>query len=77
MNPNNSAVQKDDLIKLLIQCRTERNLSLAKVAKAVKISIVAVSNIERGIAKPRRTTRLRIVMFLQRHGYFPKEQEAA
>jgi transcriptional regulator with XRE-family HTH domain len=71
---NNTA--EDDLTKLLVQCRTERNLTLAQVAKIAKISTVALSNIERGIAKPRRTTRLRLVTFLQRHGYFAKEVAA-
>lgn len=68
MNPNTEA----DLIKLLVECRTERGLSLAQVAKAIKISTVALSNIERGLSKPRRTTRLRLEQFLRKHGYFPK-----
>lgn len=76
MNPNENSTEQDDLIALLVQCRTERQLSLAQVAKAVKISTVALSNIERGKAKPRRTTRLRLVNFLQRHNYFPKQAAA-
>jgi transcriptional regulator with XRE-family HTH domain len=67
---------QDDLTKLLVECRTERSLTLAQVAKAVKISTVALANIERGLSKPRRTTRLRLVQFLQKHGYFPKLEAA-
>lgn len=65
-----------DLIRLLVQCRTERRLTLIDVAKALKMSVGAISNLERGMAKPRRTTRLKLENFLRKHGYFPKMQEA-
>lgn len=63
---------EDDLVTLLIQCRSERDLSLEDVAKVIRISIKGLSNIERKLSKPRRTTRLRIETFLRKHGYFPK-----
>jgi len=51
---------------------------MAKVAKATKLSQKAISKIERGeTVVPRRTTRVRLVQFLNKHGYFPKEAEAA
>jgi transcriptional regulator with XRE-family HTH domain len=68
---------RDELPELLILCRSERNMSLADVAKAVRLSVPAIADIERGVSKPRRTTRLRIVNFLRKHGYFPKAEAAA
>lgn len=66
-----------ELIDLLVRCRAERCLSLAKVARAVKLSPRAISKIERGeTVVPRRTTRLRIVQFLNKHGYFPRDAAA-
>jgi transcriptional regulator with XRE-family HTH domain len=73
---NKQTAEAEDLINLLVQCRTDRKLSLAQVAKAVRISTVGLSNIERGVSKPRRTTRLRIVNFLQKHGYYVKQAAA-
>jgi DNA-binding XRE family transcriptional regulator len=66
-----------DIPSLLIQCRTERCLSLEDVARVVRISRQALAQIERGRTKPHRTTELRIVQFLNKHGYFPKTSEAA
>lgn len=67
----------DDLIKMLIQCRADREITLENVAKAVGVTTKAISNIERGMAKPRRTTRLRLEQFLARHGYFLKKEVLA
>jgi DNA-binding XRE family transcriptional regulator len=66
-----------DLPQLLIQCRTDRCLSLEDVAKVVKISRQALAQIERGRTRPRLTTERRIVQFLNKHGYFPNTEAAA
>lgn len=66
-----------ELAEMLVRCRSERSLSLAQVARAVKLSPRAVSMIERGEHVPRRTTRLKVVAFLEKHGYFPKSEVAA
>jgi transcriptional regulator with XRE-family HTH domain len=70
MKTGNTETQ--ELIQLLVQCRTERNLTIPVVAKALKMSTGAISNIERGIGKPRRTTLAKLAEFLRKHGYFPK-----
>ncbi|MCI0352844.1 MAG: helix-turn-helix transcriptional regulator [Acidobacteriales bacterium] len=72
-----STSKNGDLIRLLIQCRSERDISLTEVARAIRVTPAAVSNIESGKSKPRRTTRLKLEEFLRRHGYFPKVEEAA
>jgi transcriptional regulator with XRE-family HTH domain len=61
-----------ELIQLLVQCRTERNLTIPDVAKALNMSTGSISNIERGVGKPRRTTIAKLEQFLRKHGYFPK-----
>jgi transcriptional regulator with XRE-family HTH domain len=65
-----------ELIQLLIQCRTERGLTQPDVARSLRLSVATISNIENGVAKPRPTTRLKLVQFLRKHGYFPKEEAA-
>jgi DNA-binding XRE family transcriptional regulator len=64
--------EKDDLPALLLQCRADRNLTLDEVAKAVGLTKKCLSDIERGISKPRRANRLRLEDFLRKHNYFPK-----
>lgn len=59
----------------LVRCRTNQDLSLHEVGRAVGLSVAALSNIERGLARPRRTTRLRLVAFLEKHGYEVAEEE--
>jgi transcriptional regulator with XRE-family HTH domain len=67
--------QENDLSKLLERCRAERRLSLDEIAKAVGTSRQALSNIERGLSRPRRPLRYRLVEFLRKHGYFPKPED--
>jgi transcriptional regulator with XRE-family HTH domain len=67
---------RSDVPNLLLRCRSERNLSLEEVGNAVGLSKRQVANIELGISKPRRTTRMRIEIFLRKHGYFPKPEAA-
>jgi transcriptional regulator with XRE-family HTH domain len=69
-----SKTYRSDVPDLLLRCRSERNLSLKEVGKAVGLSDRQVANIELGISKPRRTTRMRIEAFLRKHGYFPKPE---
>lgn len=76
--PKTFEVDKEHLGSLLLRCRAERKLSLEQVAKALRLSQTAVSQIERGVTKnPNRSSRLRIVQFLNKHGYFPKTEAAA
>lgn len=65
-----------DLQQLILQCRTERGLSLVEMAKQVRLSPAGLSKIERGKAKPNRTTEARLVAFLRKHGYFAKQEAA-
>lgn len=65
-----------ELIQLLVQCRTERGLTLPDIAKTLRLSVGTLSNIERGVANPRRTTRLKLEQFLRKHGYFLKQEAA-
>lgn len=68
----------DDLVRLLVRCRVDRKMTLTHVARAIGMSVGAISQIERSRTKPNRTTRLKLEDFLRRHGYFPKtDQEAA
>lgn len=53
--------------------RTERGLSMREVGAAVGVSKATISNIERGIFKPRRTTLLRLVEYLREQGYEVRE----
>jgi transcriptional regulator with XRE-family HTH domain len=62
-----------DLASLLFLCRTEKHLSLEEVGQAVGLSRKGVSNIERNLSIPRRTTRARLEAFLLERGYVPKE----
>jgi transcriptional regulator with XRE-family HTH domain len=64
-----------DLASLLVQCRADRNLTIDDLAKELQLSAGAVSNIERGIAIPRRMTRVKIETYLRNQGYL-KEQVA-
>jgi transcriptional regulator with XRE-family HTH domain len=66
----------DELAKMVLECRTEKELSLTKMAKALRMSAAGLSKIERGKVKPNRTTTSRLVAFLNRHGYFPKQEAA-
>jgi DNA-binding XRE family transcriptional regulator len=63
-----------ELSQLILQCRTERNLSLSEMAKQVHLSATGLSKIERKKVKPNRTTEGRLVAFLRKHGYFPKQE---
>lgn len=63
---------QNEFASLVVKCRTERGLSLAQMAKALRMSAAGLSKIERGKVKPNRTTEARITAFLNRHGYFPK-----
>jgi transcriptional regulator with XRE-family HTH domain len=62
-----------DLRGALIDCRATLELSLREVGEAVGLSQAAVSNIERGLAQPRRTTRIRLLAFLRQRGYTVEE----
>lgn len=73
---SDTARHRNELATLLLRCRTERKMTLEQVAKAVGITKKTVSNIERRLFSPRRTTRLRLVEFLRKHGYFPKSEAA-
>jgi transcriptional regulator with XRE-family HTH domain len=70
---NTETIDTTELINLLIQCRAERSLTIPDVAKALKMSTGSISNIERGVGKPRRTTIAKLEQFLRKHGYFPKK----
>jgi transcriptional regulator with XRE-family HTH domain len=69
--------QTESLGNLLLKCRTARDLSLEDVARALKLSLGAISMIERGKSKPRRTTRAKLEAFLAKYGYLPKGKAAA
>ena len=64
-----------DVAEALLACRSTHELTLRDVAEQVGLSVTAVSNIERGVAKPRRSTRARLLEFLRERGY--RVQEAA
>jgi transcriptional regulator with XRE-family HTH domain len=68
--------KENEIGKLLLACRTERTLTLQDVAKILGMSIGALSNIERGLARPHRANRAKIEAFLRKHGYFPKAEAA-
>ncbi|HEV1286514.1 MAG TPA: helix-turn-helix domain-containing protein [Bryobacteraceae bacterium] len=53
----------------LIDCRARHFLTLEDVASAVGVSRASISNIERRICQPKRTTRLLLVEFLRKRGY--------
>ena len=61
---------------LLLRCRGERSLSLQAVGDAIGLSKKGVADIELGLSRPRRATRVRIEAFLRKHGYFPKSEAA-
>jgi ribosome-binding protein aMBF1 (putative translation factor) len=63
--------ERDELAKMVFECRNQKGLSLMQMAKALKLSAAGLSKIERGKVKPNRTTEARIVAFLNRHGYYP------
>lgn len=77
MSANPTPQMQFDLRQALLVCRTDYQLSLDFVGKHVGLTKAAVANIERGISRPRRTTRLRIVRFLEERGYAVKDEEAA
>lgn len=67
---------KDELPELLLQCRTERNLTLEDVGSSIGVSKQTVSSFETRRTQLRRTNRMRLVHFLRKHGYFPKTEAA-
>lgn len=66
-----------NLSQLILRYRTDSGDSLAAMAEKVQLSAAGLAKIERGKAKPNRTTELRIVEFLQKHGYFVKQEAVA
>lgn len=73
---NAKQTELPELIQMLIRCRAERDLTMAQVAKSLKMSQGAISNLETGKAKLRRTTAIRIETFLRKQGYFAKSEAA-
>lgn len=69
--------KQDELPDLLLRCRSDRRLTLQDVADAIGVSKQAVSSFEARKSRLRRTTKLRLVEFLRKHGYFAKVTEAA
>jgi transcriptional regulator with XRE-family HTH domain len=67
---------KLDLREALLVCRTDHQLTLDFIGQRIGITKAAVAAIERGISRPRRTTRLRLVRFLAERGYAVKEEAA-
>lgn len=67
---------RDPLATALVKYRAARGKSLADVARAVRLSPAGLGKIERGLCKPNRTTRRRLVKFLRERGYFVAGMEA-
>jgi transcriptional regulator with XRE-family HTH domain len=66
----------DDLPGLLLGFRADRKLSQGAVAKAVRVSVRAISEFERGLRQLTRANRLNLVRFLRKHGYFARDEGA-
>lgn len=62
-----------DLGGALTAHRAKRGLSMREVGAAVGLSKATISNIERGIFRPRRTTFARLVEYLREQGYEVRE----
>ena len=58
-----------DLVEMLIRCRAERKLTLEDVSRAMGVSPMTISHIERRLKSPRRTTQMLLEKFLREMGY--------
>lgn len=70
-------MRDNSLVNVLIACRAEKRLSLEDVAKQIGITRASLCNIERGLSRPRRTTRYLLAIVLRKYGYVVPEEEAA
>ena len=61
------------LSEALTAYRTASGQSMRELGLAVGLSQATISNLERGVFKPRRTTLLRLVEYLREQGYEVRE----
>jgi DNA-binding XRE family transcriptional regulator len=74
---NDPSTSPDQIRRLLVIYRADKNLTLRQLAKKIGgMTGATIGNIERGAVMPTRKTWLRIERFLSREGFIKKSEAA-